>query len=68
MVLGDSHHPEALLNLDDPPLMLYPLGAASFKNNSHLAITSTASIATDNVAFCAFFDTAKSLAMGEAAL
>jgi DNA processing protein len=34
LVLGDSRYPAALLNLDDPPLMLYQLGAASFKKNS----------------------------------
>lgn len=29
--LGDPSYPKALLNLDDPPLMLYLLGRASFK-------------------------------------
>ena len=29
--LGDPSYPQALLNLDDPPLMLYLLGRASFK-------------------------------------
>lgn len=29
-VLGDAHYPSALLNLDDPPLMLYLLGQAGF--------------------------------------
>jgi DNA processing protein len=45
MVLGDSDYPEALLNLDDPPLLLYTLGAANFKKNCLLAQTDTASIA-----------------------
>ena len=30
--LGDAHYPPALLNLDDPPLLLYLLGDAVFGN------------------------------------
>ena len=30
--LGDAHYPPALLNLDDPPLLLYLLGNAVFGN------------------------------------
>jgi DNA processing protein len=63
MVLGDSHYPEALLNLDDPPLMLYALGAAHFKENGLLAQTDTESIAIENVAYRPFIDTIKSLAV-----
>jgi DNA processing protein len=63
MVLGDSAYPEALLNLDDPPLMLYTLGAASFKKNDLLAQTNTASIAIENAANRPFIDSAKSLAV-----
>ncbi len=40
--LGDAQYPQALLNLDDPPLMLYLLGAASFKANCPLAIVDQA--------------------------
>ena len=33
VTLGDRSYPTVLLNLDDPPLLLYLLGAASFKTN-----------------------------------
>jgi DNA processing protein len=36
-VLGDSHYPQALLSQEDPPLMLYLLGAGTFKQNTPLA-------------------------------
>ncbi len=32
-VLGDAHYPASLLNLDDPPLMLYMVGKAGFSAN-----------------------------------
>jgi DNA processing protein len=63
LVLGDSAYPEALLNLDDPPLMLYALGVASFKKNDLLAQTNVASIATENVVNRLFIDPTKSLAV-----
>jgi DNA processing protein len=34
VVLGDPGYPATLLNMDDPPLMLYLLGAGSFAINS----------------------------------
>ena len=37
VTLGDASYPQALLNLDDPPLMLYLLGRAGFAQNSALA-------------------------------
>jgi DNA processing protein len=37
VTLGDVSYPQALLNLDDPPLMLYLLGRAGFAQNSALA-------------------------------
>lgn len=37
VTLGDGSYPQALLNLDDPPLMLYQLGRAGFAQNSALA-------------------------------
>ena len=40
--LGDPSYPQALLNLDDPPLMLYLLGRASFKPFVPLAHTQQA--------------------------
>ncbi|MDD3936433.1 DNA-processing protein DprA [Rhodoferax sp.] len=33
LTLGDTGYPQALLDLDDPPLMLYLLGVASFDEN-----------------------------------
>lgn len=63
LVLGDSAYPEALLRLDDPPLMLYALGVASFKNNDPLAPTNTKPDATEDVAFHPFIDCARSLAV-----
>jgi len=33
LTLGDPGYPQALLDLDDPPLMLYLLGVASFAEN-----------------------------------
>jgi DNA processing protein len=63
IVLGDSNYPEALLLLDDPPLMLYALGAASFKPNSIPALTNKARAATETVATGLLIDTDRSLAV-----
>ncbi len=63
LVLGDSAYPEALLRLDDPPLMLYALGVARFKQNDTLALTNTAADATEDAAFRPVIDTASSLAV-----
>lgn len=43
VVLGDEHYPASLLNIEDPPLMLYLLGAAGMDHN--LANTLSKSIA-----------------------
>jgi DNA processing protein len=45
--LGDPHYPQALLNLDDPPLVLYLLGSASFMQNSAPALTNQAQSASE---------------------
>lgn len=37
LTLGDPGYPQALLDLDDPPLMLYLLGVASFNQNKATA-------------------------------
>lgn len=63
LVLGDSAYPEALLRLDDPPLMLYALGAARFKKNDLLAQTDEALAAIENEANELFIDPARSLAV-----
>ena len=61
--LGDPFYPAALLNLDDPPLMLYLLGNATFKKNAALALLNKGLEATQIVADCNMIDTATSLAM-----
>jgi DNA processing protein len=38
MVLGDPDYPASLMRIDDPPLMLYLLGAAKFAANTMIAI------------------------------
>jgi DNA processing protein len=63
LVLGDSNYPEALLSLDDPPLMLYALGAANFKKSSLLAQVNKASEASENIANRLLIDTTRSLAV-----
>ncbi len=37
LTLGDPGYPQALLDIDDPPLMLYLLGVASFNENQAAA-------------------------------
>ncbi len=65
--LGDARYPQALLNLDDPPLMLYFLGAAGFKPNQPPALMEQAQAATYSIAHetlaGGFIDPARSLAM-----
>lgn len=63
LMLGDSTYPETLLQLDDPPLMLYALGVAGFKENHLPAQTNTASTATESEAFWPCIDTTRSLAV-----
>ncbi len=62
-VLGDALYPQALLELDDPPLMLYLLGAAKFIENRPLALINNALTATKIVANRLQIDPAKSLAV-----
>ena len=38
MVLGDADYPASLLRIDDPPLMLYLLGAGKIASNTMIAI------------------------------
>lgn len=61
--LGDPGYPQALLNLDDPPLMLYLLGAAHFKQNSPPALAQQAQAATDVIANSSVIEAARSLAV-----
>lgn len=63
VVLGDSRYPQALLSLDDPPLMLYLLGTGIFKQNMPLAFADEAQVATNKVAIEPFIEPALSLAV-----
>ncbi|OLP07675.1 DNA processing protein DprA [Rhodoferax antarcticus ANT.BR] len=61
--LGDPLYPQALLNLDDPPLLLYLLGNASYKPNKPPALIDKALTATFNIANRQTIDTQSSLAI-----
>jgi DNA processing protein len=50
VVLGDADYPASLLTMDDPPLMLYLLGAGCLMPNSAAAHTSQALAATKSIA------------------
>lgn len=47
LVLGDADYPVSLLSIEDPPLMLYLLGAGQFTPNSHPALADIAPAATN---------------------
>lgn len=51
ITLGDDRYPPTLLRLDDPPLMLYLLGAGSFASNKAPSLDSIDKYATDSIAF-----------------
>lgn len=61
--LGDPLYPSTLLNLDDPPLMLYLLGNAEFAENQRLALSNKGLIAPESAANRNTIQTATSLAM-----
>lgn len=63
VALGDSGYPQALLSLDDPPLMLYLLGTGEFKQNHSLALTDKLHTATKNRAIPHNIDPLLSLAV-----
>ena len=50
VVLGDADYPASLLNIEDPPLLLYLLGAGKFIQNSPLALIEQAQAAPDSIA------------------
>jgi DNA processing protein len=50
MVLGDADYPASLLTIEDPPLMLYLLGAGKFTPNTALALADSAQKATNLIA------------------
>jgi len=49
LALGDADYPEALLDIEDPPLMLYLLGSGVFKSNPPAAQTHQAPDATKTI-------------------
>lgn len=63
VALGDSGYPQTLLSLDDPPLMLYLLGAGKFKQIDSAALINNAQEAIDNIAIQYPIDPALSLAV-----
>ena len=50
VVLGDPAYPSALLDMEDPPLLLYLLGAGTFIENRPGTLTDNAEEAIDNIA------------------
>jgi len=50
LVLGDAHYPASLLSIENPPLMLYLLGAGKFITNSPVAPVEHAQPATNLIA------------------
>ena len=50
VVLGDADYPAALLTIEDPPLMLYLLGAGKFAKNPAPVLTTPAQAATNSIA------------------
>jgi DNA processing protein len=63
VVLGDPTYPQALLSQDDPPLMLYLLGNASFIQNMPLAHSHQVRPAINNIANVRYIDPTRSLAV-----
>ena len=49
-VMGDPSYPQALLSLDDPPLMLYLLGNAEFITNQPVVLVNQSPVAINNIA------------------
>ena len=50
VVLGDADYPTSLLAIEDPPLLLYLLGAPGFASNTRLAGVDEAQAATNSIA------------------
>lgn len=51
LTLGDADYPPSLLQLPDPPLMLYLLGRGNFPSNSTLSQAAVGDTATESIAF-----------------
>ena len=50
LALGDADYPDSLLTIEDPPLMLYLLGAGNLEENQAVAHTGSAQSATHSIA------------------
>lgn len=50
LTLGDAHYPASLLDMADPPLMLYLMGACVLQKNTPSAPTPSAQAATQSIA------------------
>ena len=51
LTLGDADYPPSLLQLPDPPLMLYLLGRGNFPSNTTLSQAAVSDTATESIAF-----------------
>ena len=49
VVLGDANYPQSLLNIEDPPLMLYLLGGGEFISNQAVAPVNKGQAATTSI-------------------
>ena len=49
VVLGDANYPASLLNIENPPLMLYLLGGGTFTSNQALAPVDSAQTAINSI-------------------
>ncbi|HEY5580239.1 MAG TPA: DNA-processing protein DprA [Rhodoferax sp.] len=49
VVLGDANYPQSLLNIEDPPLMLYLLGGGEFIPNQAVALVNKGQAATTSI-------------------
>jgi DNA processing protein len=66
LALGDAGYPESLLNIEDPPLMLYLLGAGCIdvsESNTALASADITRAATDVIVNSLFRNAAQSVAI-----
>lgn len=63
LALGDAGYPESLLNIADPPLMLYLLGAACVGLNEPLALAENAQLASNIIANCLTASVVRSVAI-----
>ena len=63
LALGDVGYPESLLNIADPPLMLYLLGAECIEPNTPIAPAEYTQLASNIIANCLAASAAQSVAI-----